>query len=90
MKRLPPSPVDSCPMTQQTISAAIGQVWTCHYRSSRACPTAFITLLVHHVFIQPLALLVFQTVPCSGLPPLLGSELRVSGSRLYRLGTLIT
>ena len=37
------------------VRAAIGQVWTRHCRSSRACPTAFIALSVHHVFIRPLA-----------------------------------
>ena len=47
---------------------AIGQVWTRHCRSGRACPTAFIALSVHHVFIRPLALLVFQTVPGPCLP----------------------
>ena len=43
--------------------AAIGQVWTRH---CRACPTAFIALSVHHMFVRPVALLVFQTVqdPC--------------------------
>ena len=46
--------------------AAIGQVWTRHCRSSRTCPTAFIALSVHHVFIRPLALLVFQTVRRGG------------------------
>ena len=48
--------------------ATIGQVWTRHRRSSRACPTAFMALSVHHVFIRPLALLVFQTVPGPCLP----------------------
>ena len=48
--------------------ATIDQVWTRHCRSSRACPTAFIALSVHHVFIRPLALLVFQTVPGPCLP----------------------
>ena len=48
--------------------AAMGQVWTRHCRSSRACPTAFIALSVHHVFVRPLALLVFHTVPCPCLP----------------------
>ena len=43
---------------------AIGQVWTRYCRSSRACPTAFIALSVHHVFVRPMALFVFQTVPC--------------------------
>ena len=46
--------------------AAIGQVWTRHCCSNRACPTAFIALSVHHMFIWPVALFVFQTVlgPC--------------------------
>ena len=48
--------------------AAIGQVWTHHCRSSRACPTAFIALSVHHMFVRPVAVLVFQTVPCPCLP----------------------
>ena len=48
--------------------AAIRQVWTRHCRSSRACPTAFIALSVHHMFVRPLALLVFQTVPGPCLP----------------------
>ena len=30
--------------------AAIGQVWTRHCRSGRACPTAFIALSVHHMW----------------------------------------
>ena len=47
---------------------AIGQVWTHHCRSSRACPMAFIALSVPHVFVRPLALLVFQTVPSPCLP----------------------
>ena len=50
------------------IWAAIGQVWTRHCRSSRACPTAFITLSVHHMFVRPVAVLVFQTVPGPCLP----------------------
>ena len=48
--------------------AAIGQVWTRHCRFSRAGPTAFIALSVHHMFIWPLALFVFQTVPGPCLP----------------------
>ena len=50
------------------VGAAIGQVWTRHCRSSRACPMAFIALSVHHVFVWPLALLVFQTAPGPCLP----------------------
>ena len=57
--RLPPPPHGG---------AAIGQVWTRHYCSSRACPTAFIALSVHHVFIWPVALLVFRTIPSPCLP----------------------
>ena len=48
--------------------AAIGRVWTRHCRSNCACPTAFIALSVHHMFIRPLALLMFQTVPGPCLP----------------------
>ena len=48
--------------------AAIGQVRTHHCRSSRACPAAFIALSVHHMSVRPVALLVFQTVPCPCLP----------------------
>ena len=48
--------------------AAIGQVWTRHCCSSHACPKAFIALSVHHVFIRPLALLAFRTVPSPCLP----------------------
>ena len=51
------------PLDWVALGAAIGQVWTRHCRSSRACPTAFIALFVHHMFIQPLASLVFQTIP---------------------------
>ena len=43
-------------------------MWIRHCRSSRACPMAFIALSVHHVFIWPLALFVFQTVPGPCLP----------------------
>ena len=56
--------------------AAIGQVWTRQCRFNRACPTAFIALSVHHMFVRPLALLVFQTA--------------LDSSGLYRLGTLLT
>ena len=53
---------------EEGAGAAIGQVWTCHCRSSRACPTAFIALSVHHMFVRPVALLVFQTIPDPCLP----------------------
>ena len=43
-------------------------MWTRHCRSSRACPTTFIALSVHHMFVQPMALLEFQSVPCPCLP----------------------
>ena len=41
----PPPPT---PKSGTRREAAIGQVWTRHCRSSRACPTAFIALSVHH------------------------------------------
>ena len=46
----------------------MGQVWTRHCRSSRACPTAFIALSLHHMFVRPMALLEFQSVLCPCLP----------------------
>ena len=60
----PPPPPPHTPKMGYPGMAAIGQVWTRHCCSSRACPTAFRALSLHHV----LALFVFQTVPSPSLP----------------------
>ena len=71
--------------------AAIGQVWTRHCRSSRACPTAFIALSVHRVFYWPMALFVFQTGPSPYLPGWgQGCGLRVPGFTAWSHASLDT
>ena len=63
--------------------AAIGQVWTHNYCSSRACPTAFIALSVHRMFSWPLAHFAVHSCPCPFLRGWgLGSGLL--GSGVYR------
>ena len=55
----------------------IGQVWNCHFRSSRACPTAFLGYSVLSVGLWPLACCIVPRF--QSLPPWLWSGLWVQG-----------